>query len=48
MRSACLALATAPGLLVKCMVPGPSICDVARDEVVYLGRSVKANPSSEQ
>lgn len=48
MRLACLALALTPGLLAKCMVPGPSICDVARSEVVFLGRAVKANPRSEK
>lgn len=48
MRLACLALALAPGLLAKCLPPGPSICQVARSEVVFLGRAVKANPRSQE
>ncbi|MBK7927683.1 MAG: carboxypeptidase regulatory-like domain-containing protein [Bryobacterales bacterium] len=48
MRLASLALALAPGLLAKCFPPGPSICQVARSEVVFLGRAVKASPRSEK
>lgn len=48
MRLACLALALTPSLLAKCLPPGPSICQVARSEAVFLGRAVKANPRSEK
>ncbi|MBN8734321.1 MAG: hypothetical protein J0L64_27550, partial [Acidobacteria bacterium] len=50
MRLACLALALGSlhALSAMCPPPGPTLCRVARSEVVFLGRAVEAYPHSQK